>query len=358
MRFFLHPWVRTTAKFILAAALLIWMIRSGRLDLSHLSGALTHWPQMLAIVTIYYVTICVMAWRWNLLLGTQNFSLSFQEAFSLTMIGSLFNVVIPGAVGGDIVKGYYVSRRAVARTPEALTTILIDRVVGLLGLLLLAAIAALWNFRVASGNPALEGLCLFAIVSTLAGGLALALAVAMGGRFTGVERWRRNRWVASVWRGMNSLARYKRHPGFLVSAMAASVFSQLLFCVAFHLAVQTLEGPSIPWRYYFLVVPVGLLTTALPISPAGLGVGQAAFFSLFQLIPGGSGTLGADACTVYQLLLVLVYLTGLYSYLTYGQTLRQEAPPLDTGNDCHGTLREVDQGQINENGVPTAPPLA
>ena len=173
------------------------------------------------------------------------------------MIGSLFNAVIPGAVGGDIVKGYYVCRRATAKTPEALTTILIDRVVGLLGLLLLAAIAGLWNFTVASGNRALEGLCLFAIISTIAGGLGLALAVGVGGRFTCVEPWRRNRWVASVWRGMNSLARYKRHPGLLVSALAASVFNQLLFCAAVYLAVQTLGGPSIPWGYYFLLVPVG-----------------------------------------------------------------------------------------------------
>ena len=83
MRFFLHPWVRTTAKFILAAALLIWMIRSGRARLVALGGrAYCHWPEMmLAIMTIYYVTICVMAWRWNLLLSAQNVSLSFKEAF-------------------------------------------------------------------------------------------------------------------------------------------------------------------------------------------------------------------------------------------------------------------------------------
>lgn len=331
MRFFSRPWFRTAAKFILAAGLLIWMNRSGRLGLSRLAGTLTHWPQMLAIVTIYYVAVCVMAWRWNLLLGAQEFSLSFREAFSLTMIGSLFNVVMPGAVGGDIVKGYYVCRRGAEKTPEALTTILMDRIVGLLGLVMLAAIAALWSFRVASGSRALEGLCLFAIVSTVTGGLALALAVAIGGRLTGMERWRRNRWVASLCRVMNSLARYKRNPGSLVSALAASVFNQLLYCVAFYLAVQTLEGSAIPWRYYFLLVPLGLMTTALPISPAGLGVGQAAFFTLFQLVPGGRGTLGANACTVFQLLMILVYLTGLYSYLTYGQAVREEIPAAAPG---------------------------
>jgi hypothetical protein len=45
--------------------------------------------------------------------------------------------------------------------------------------------------------------------------------------------------------------------------------------------------------------------------------------SLFQLVSGSSGTLGADAFTVYQVLMIMVYLTGLYSYLTYQQEVRE-----------------------------------
>ena len=48
----------------------------------------------------------------KLLLAAQEISLPFRDAFSLTMIGGLFSTVMPSTVGGDVVKGYYVARRA------------------------------------------------------------------------------------------------------------------------------------------------------------------------------------------------------------------------------------------------------
>jgi glycosyltransferase 2 family protein len=247
------------------------------------------------------------------------------------MIGALFNVVIPGAVGGDVIKGYYVCRRDVEKTPEALATIVMDRVLGLLGLLSLAAISAVWSFRLANGGRSLTMLRSFAIALTIGGGVALVLAVAVGGRFRVFDRWQTSRWVSSLSRAIGSLAEYRRRPGVLIRGVAASILIQVLSCVVFYLAVQALEGPSIGWGYYLLLVPLGLITTALPVSPAGVGVGQAAFFTLFKVIPGVSGALGAAACTVYQLLLILVYLTGFYWYLTYKQTVHAVSAAVNEG---------------------------
>jgi len=326
VRIISNRWVRVAAKLTLAAALLMWMMTSGRLDLSRLAQATAHWPLLLAIVTIYYVEIYVMAWRWNLLLGAQGLQLSLQQAFSLTMIGSLFNVMIPGMVGGDVVRGYYIGRRAAGRMPEALATILMDRVVGLLGLAVLAAGAAIWNFRMITESRILELLCLFAIVVAAAGAIGLVLTVAAGGRATILDRWGASRWVTSLMKAIGTLTPYRQNPRLLTTALSASVFNQVLSCLAFYLAMQALEQPLIPWGYFFLLVPLGLMMTALPISPAGVGVGQATFFTLFGIIPGSSGKMGANAFTVLQLLLIVVYLTGLYSYLTYKHTMGEEIP--------------------------------
>jgi glycosyltransferase 2 family protein len=326
MRLFSNSWFRAAAKFVVAGALLGWMIRSGRLDLSRLAGTLTHWPQILAMLAIVYIQMIITAGRWNLLLGAQGFLLSLQEAFSLTMIGSLFNMVIPGAVGGDVIKGYYVCRRTTGKAPEALTTIVMDRVLGLLGLVSLAAIAAVMNFRLGSGSRSVAMLRLFAIAATLAGGFLLALAVAVGGRVALFEKWQTSRWLGSLLRAIRSLTEYRRKPGVLIHALAVSIVIQMLSCVVFYLAVQALGGPVISWGYYLLLVPLGLITTALPVAPAGVGVGQAAFFTLFKIIPGASGALGAAACTLFQLSLILVYLTGLYSYLTYKHAVPTEIP--------------------------------
>jgi uncharacterized protein (TIRG00374 family) len=319
-------WLRIAAKFGVAAALLVWLSRRGDLNLSRLAGAVAHWPYLLAILVVFYFEMVVTAWRWNLLLGAQGIVVSFQKAFSLTMIGSLFNMVIPGAVGGDVVKGYYITRRIEGKRPEAVATILMDRVLGLLGLLLLAAVAAMWNIKAARGSRALELLWLFAISSAAAGLLTLVLAVATGGSLPFLERWRSNLWVAHLLKAAETLGAYRRNPRVLVVALSASVFNQVLSCLAFWLAVQTIDGAAISRGYFFLLVPLGLMTTVLPVSPAGVGVGQAAFFTLFQVLPSRNGALAANAFTVFQVLLILVYLSGFYFYLTYERPVRSEIP--------------------------------
>jgi uncharacterized membrane protein YbhN (UPF0104 family) len=64
------------------------------------------------------------------------------------------------------------------------------------------------------------------------------------------------------------------------------------------------------------IIPLGLTAMALPIAPAGLGVGQVVFYVLFSDLVPGSGSLGASMVTIYQLVYVFVSLTGIFFYLS------------------------------------------
>jgi hypothetical protein len=84
---------------------------------------------------------------------------------------------------------------------------------------------------------------------------------------------------------------------------------------------------DVPAGYFFLLVPLGLVAIAVPISPAGIGVGQAAFFALFRIVSAAHATAAADAFTVYQFAVILVSLTGFYWYLSYKDVeVRTEVP--------------------------------
>jgi uncharacterized membrane protein YbhN (UPF0104 family) len=72
---------------------------------------------------------------------------------------------------------------------------------------------------------------------------------------------------------------------------------------------------DVPWQAYFFVVPVGSMITAIPISPAGVGVGQAAFDALFNLYLGYNSHLGASVVTVQQMMMLLFGLIGAYFYV-------------------------------------------
>ena len=63
-----------------------------------------------------------------------------RAALLLGFIGNVFNLVIPGAVGGDLIKAAYLVRMHVKKT-QAIASMVIDRIIGLLGLFTLATIA-------------------------------------------------------------------------------------------------------------------------------------------------------------------------------------------------------------------------
>lgn len=79
--------------------------------------------------------------RLILLLKTIQLPLSFFEALKLNMIGWFFNTVLPGALGGDFVKGYYLFKSEEATKGKSISILLADRVCGFLAILLIGSAA-------------------------------------------------------------------------------------------------------------------------------------------------------------------------------------------------------------------------
>ena len=73
----------------------------------------------------------------------------FSATVLLGFIGMVFNLVIPGAVGGDLIKAAYLVRMRIRKT-QAIASMVIDRILGLLGLFILAAIAGGFAWRLAT----------------------------------------------------------------------------------------------------------------------------------------------------------------------------------------------------------------
>jgi uncharacterized membrane protein YbhN (UPF0104 family) len=300
------------SKVLFGAAIFAWMAWSGKLDLAQVVKAIGHWPLMLTIVACGYGQVALTAWRWNLLLRAQQICLSFRRAWGLMMIGMLFNVVIPGAVGGDLIKGYYITSAAPARKSHAATSVLVDRVVGLIGLLFLGAVMALANWHETLRSPATRSLGTLTVGGFLGGLAGLYVALLAGSRLAASHL------VPKVLRGVfRALHEYHRQAAVVPIALALSVFNHTLTCAMYYLALQATGVTSLPMSQFFLIVPLGLVTSAIPISPAGVGVGQAAFFALFRIVAPAYATTGTEALTVFQLMVILICLSGMYWYLSY-----------------------------------------
>jgi uncharacterized protein (TIRG00374 family) len=85
----------------------------------------------------FLVSWVVVSIRWWMLLKIQDIVISPWEAIRLTFLGQFFSRIIPGTVGGDLVKAYYVSRHT-PKTAAVLVSMFVDRVMGLTEMTLLA----------------------------------------------------------------------------------------------------------------------------------------------------------------------------------------------------------------------------
>lgn len=322
-------------KACVAIAILVWLARSGKLDLARMAGAMAHWPLLAVIVAVIYLQIVITAWRWELLLRAQGFMIGFGLAVRLNLIASLFNMVIPGSVGGDVMKAYYVTRDATGRKAEAVATILLDRVVGLLGLLLLAGTVALWNLPSIGENTPLTAMCVATIAAAGGSIAALFIAVRLGSRFSVTNPSGR---VARVWsRFLVALDGYRQNRTILPATILVSMICHAAACSTIYLAMLAMGAPGITLRYFLLAAPLGLVATALPLAPAGIGVGQVAFLSLFQILAPASASSAVNALTVYQTLVLLVSTTGFIPYLTHKRVelaLRGPTAEQDRRTDC------------------------
>jgi uncharacterized membrane protein YbhN (UPF0104 family) len=299
-------------KVLFGAGIFVWMAASGKLDLAQIAKGFAHWPLMLAILGLGYCQIGIMVWRWRLLLHAQGIPLSVRRTWGLTMIGLLFNVAIPGAVGGDLIKGYYITRATAGRKTHAATSIAMDRVTGLIGLLFLGAVMAFANLTETLRSPATRSLGALTVVGFLGGLAGLYAALFAGGR---LSRWS---FLPHMARNVfSALHEYRQRSSVVPIALALSALNQSITCGSFYLALRSTGVTGMPVGQFFLIVPLALVTTAVPISPAGVGVGQAAFFALFQIVAPTYASAGTAAFTVMQAMFILICLSGLFWYIPY-----------------------------------------
>src|ERR1051325_234689 len=153
------------------------MVYGGKLDLRDVAGSFRRWPDLLVVALFYYGCVVLTCLRWHILLRAEEISIRFRDTFALTMIGLLFNTLIPSSVGGDVVKGYYLTTYAGGKKTRALTTMIIDRGLGMLALLIAASASILWNLPAVRESRPVALFCAVVTAITVLGIGAFAIVI-------------------------------------------------------------------------------------------------------------------------------------------------------------------------------------
>ncbi len=297
-------------KFTVALLLIYWLAQSQQVDFSGIgSGLLTPGQLMVALALMSGLVMQIV--RWFMLMGLQGVQITLGQAARIFWIGQLFFVTSLGVAGGEAARGYYISRYAGERSLAAVSTVFMDRALGLYTLTILGSVA--YAALAWQGEPpgavaymGLAALFLFAAITLF----FLALS---NKRITGFLlellplTWRQRLQVHFADTDFRLRA--------MLPALIASMLSNVAIVVAFKLAADLLQTP-IGWSDIFLITPLVAIANSLPISFGGLGVGEAAAQALMAQVGLGNGA--AVMLLVRVSLWITVLPFGAYYYTVEG----------------------------------------
>lgn len=317
--------ILTLLRLAFGVAILTYLFKSGRIDFRLLGNVAHAWTVMIAGLISLLIDVFLMAMRTSLLFRSMRFHVSLANATRLTLIGFFFSTFLPGAAGGDLAKVYYATKENQGRRAEVAAILLFDRIVGLLSLLLLPLIAAL--FFSSTVQSVIVVRYLLTVDLLLAVGLVSGLVLIMRSeRIRRVLSFESNSWLGErnvIRRVVSTIAAYRTMPGALLKALALSLLANCSLIVVTWLAAMAVHPLGISSKV-FLVAPIGHLANSLPLTPGGLGVGETAFASLFAAA-GIRG--GAETLLCWRLWNGLIGLAGLAIYfLGVGRTVSQATP--------------------------------
>ena len=272
-------------KLAVSIALLAWLF--SRVDMATLwATARRASPGWMAIAfAIYAINVLLTVWRWWLLVEAQELDVSFKQLNASMLVALFFINFLPSNIGGDVIRIGDTAKAARSKT-LATTIVLVDRTMGMLGLVLVAACGAT---MVAAGTgqvrlPLGPSWLWAGFVAGAAIGVPMIWSPAGVGRLLQPLTVVHPEWVGGrIGSVTTTLERFRSRIGALVGCFAGAVLVQVA-TVAFHLAVAHALDIHIGAFDLAVAVPLAGITQMLPVSVNGFGVREAAFCFYFTRI--------------------------------------------------------------------------
>lgn len=269
----------------------------------------------IAAVGIYIAANYLSSMRWNLLIPQD---MKIKRLFSLYMIGSFFNAYMPGIIGGDAVKAYYLSKvlkedNPAPYTPQsslsiAIASVFMDRYIGFSALLFIGIIALPFGFNYLEGTH-VKWLMPIILVAFISGSII-------------VFKFRFGERVKFLFRIYEYFQIYSRKKRVLFKAFLYSVVIQISGIVSIYILSKGISL-NISFLSLLIFVPIIILISFIPVSISGIGLREGAFVIFLGTIDVPSD-LAMTLSILWFLSVVVASLWGLFEYLRFKAVLGRE----------------------------------
>jgi len=245
-----------------------------------------HLGALLVSVLLVGLAIWLGVVRWRMVLETQGLDLSMARATRISLVAQFFNSFLLGSTGGDLIKAYYAARETHHRKTEAVTTVFVDRLVGLWAMLFFAGVMMLPNLQMLRqhGELAAPALVILVMLMVLSVILSLAFWGGVSKRFPRARHHlRRLPKGLLLERSLDSCRQFGKEKVFLAKAVALSLALNIIWVLQIWILGGGLDL-SISFTALLVIVPIILCISSLPITPNGLGVREKLFVVMLGVI--------------------------------------------------------------------------
>jgi uncharacterized protein (TIRG00374 family) len=287
MNFLKKKIVKFIIKAVVTAVFVVWIIFK------------TNWGEMwmyLREVRVWHIALYVAvlilgmmicAYRWKKLAEFKGIKLSLWSFFKYYLTGTFINNFMPSFVAGDAYKAYAVSNPKKSYS-EAASTVVMDRITGVIGLMILALVFSLMNLKFVMGNRLLVVLNLLVVLSLFSDIIIAKLKKITCFRKL-VFRFAPQKLVDF----MREVYSYGNNPKILANSISWSVVFSMVGVAFLNYILFWALGIDIGILDYLSVIFLISIIASLPISINNIGLKEWAYITFFGFFGISSGALVA-----------------------------------------------------------------
>lgn len=285
--------IKSLFKFCIAIAVIAFLLNNGSLDFYSLVILFDHLQLFIPALFCLFLGIVLSGIRWWLLLGITGNNLTLRTVLSIQLMGSFFSSWLPGAAGGDAVRGVLLFKLLDSGRTSALASIASDRVFAIFGLISIALLSSIFLNSTLPDNETVNFYLDILYYSVLAGIFGCIFLVFS---FLLVLHFSLQSYLPAI------LRRYLSPLGqvfkFYYKSWLRLILCSIISMVASGIVVIGIM--LISTMFDFSASPaiagvIGNVSSVIPVSPGGIGVGEAVFAKIASDL---SGTV-APFATIY-----------------------------------------------------------
>lgn len=255
----------------------------------------------------------ILAFRWGIIVRNSDARININDIIKISYIGTAFNNILPGSIGGDFVRGAYIKKKGMS-LKDAILSLIVDRI---LGLFFTLAFIFIFLMIYSNNHHFLSDVNLIIMIMMVA--LLFLILVFKVSFFYKKTNWFLNKilslgYYEKIAPIIKSLYNYSIKKNLIISLFIMTVAATILEILVFWLASKSL-GMDYSLNLFIIAVPLTILISTLPISLGGLLVREASGLFLLSIL--GIEMLHASSIVIlYIPILIISSIPGAYFYLS------------------------------------------